>query len=465
MKFRPIDSERAKELLDKANKPRRASGPLRALLVQTAAAEGVSLNDLTVLSNQNDPFRVDTEAGHRDGQWLRDTAQALGLGDRKIHLRGLHYMVLGRPKPNGETYANTEEDWDWLSAGAGKAARWLGYIPFDQITDQRNTPPVVRLHTAANPYPYIHVGARIDVPPVEEMLPKVYVAGFVGAQPYKLVLVGEKSSLDGVLGPIADSYKADLYLPTGEPSDTLLYNMARIGADDGRPMIVLYFSDADPSGWQMPISVARKLQALKALGDVEIPTTDAYGNRGSTRVVSLGDLDFQVYRVALIPEQVREHDLPESVLKESEKRAGAWREAMGIEQTEIDALASLRPDLLREIARAALDPFYDWQLDARVAQARSAWQREAQADLERQLHPELLAEIRNEATEHLDAIREQVDALNDAMRLDVGDIELPDAVVPEPELNGQPSTEPLLDSDWSFASQCYKLRRSKSYEE
>jgi hypothetical protein len=445
MKFRPTDPERAKELLDKANRPRRDSGPLRALLVQTAANEGVSLNDLTVLSNQNDPFRVDTESGHRDGRWLRDTAQELGLGDRKIHLRGLHYMVLGRPKPNGETYANTEEDWDWLSAGAGKAARWLGYIPFDQITDQRNTPPVVRLHTAADPYPHIYVDAAIDVPPVDEMLPKVHIDDFVGTQPFKLVLVGEKSSLDGVLGPIADSYKADLYLPTGEPSDTLLYNMARIGADDGRPMIVLYFSDADPSGWQMPLSVARKLQALKAEW--------------------FGDLDFQVYRVALTPEQVREHELPSSVLKETEKRAGAWREAMGIEQTEIDALASLQPDLLREIARAALDPFYGWQLDSRVAQERRRWLGEAQAALERQLHPELLGEVRQRAEERLATIREQADALFREMRIDVGDIELPDAVVPEPELNGRPSTVPLLDSDWPFASQCYRLRRSKSYKE
>ena len=32
---------------------------------------------------------------------------------------------------------------------------------------------------------------------------------------------------------------------------------------------------------------------------------------------------------------------------------------MGVEQTEIDALASLRPDLLRQIARDAIAPFYD----------------------------------------------------------------------------------------------------------
>ena len=38
----------------------------------------------------------------------------------------------------------------------------------------------------------------------------------------------------------------------------------RSAARDGRPMVVFYFSDCDPSGWQMPVSLYRKLQALKA---------------------------------------------------------------------------------------------------------------------------------------------------------------------------------------------------------
>jgi len=51
------------------------------------------------------------------------TARELGLGDRKIHLRGLHYMVIGMPKPDGTPYTNTDADWLWLSGDAGKAAR------------------------------------------------------------------------------------------------------------------------------------------------------------------------------------------------------------------------------------------------------------------------------------------------------------------------------------------------------
>jgi hypothetical protein len=47
----------------------------------------------------NDPFRQDTTEGHKNGQWLRDTLESMGVevgeGGRKIHNRGLHYLLLG----------------------------------------------------------------------------------------------------------------------------------------------------------------------------------------------------------------------------------------------------------------------------------------------------------------------------------------------------------------------------------
>ncbi|HET9778429.1 MAG TPA: hypothetical protein VFP81_03990 [Propionibacteriaceae bacterium] len=85
--------------------------PLRqALDAAIAESNGakLSMKDLTVLSPQIDPFRLDTPANHKIGKWLADTASTLGLGGRKIHLRGLHYMILGQPKPDGSAYTNTK---------------------------------------------------------------------------------------------------------------------------------------------------------------------------------------------------------------------------------------------------------------------------------------------------------------------------------------------------------------------
>jgi hypothetical protein len=373
------------------------------------------------------------------------TAHELGLGDRRIHLRGLHYMVLGRPKPDGTTYTNTDADWLWLSGQAGKAARWLGYLPFDQITDQRNAAPEVTEFEEPDPWPYLTVDVDIKVPAVRDLMPKVGVADFVGVQPFKLVVVGEKSSLADVLGPIATEHQADLYLPTGEPSDTLLYQMARVGAEDGRPMVVMYFSDADPAGWQMPISVARKLQALQAL--------------------LFPELHFQVYRAALTPAQVGEYGLPSTPLKDTEKRGDAWRAAMGIDQTEIDSLASLRPDLLRQIARAALAPFYDHELAHRVAEAYEEWLEEAREVVVNRLGADQLERLRTQASEKLATIRAEVDQLREAMRIDVADleVELPEPVVPTAHLNGHEPPPLLIDSAQPFAEQCRRLLDSKSY--
>ena len=153
--------------------------------------------------------------------------------------------------------------------------------------------------------------------------------------------------------PLASAYDTELILPTGESTDTLVFEMAQRAAEDGRPAVVLYFSDFDPSGHQMAVSVSRKLQALKAL--------------------RFPDLDIRVERVALTIEQVREYGLPASPLKKTEKRADRWRQRWGHEQTEIDALAVLRPEILRDIAVDAISRFYDSGLAKRVENARTEY--------------------------------------------------------------------------------------------
>ncbi len=422
-----------------------AESRLRAVMEQAQSEDGCSAKALTVLAPQNDPFRLDTPARHRDGAWLAITARELGLGDRKIHLRGLHYMVIGRPKPDGTPYTNTDSDWLWLSGDAGKAARWLGYLPFDQITDQRNAAPTVRLFTRPEPRAFILVGLDVEIPDPDDLVPQVGADGFTGAQPFKLVFFGEKSSLEPVLAPLAASYAADLYLPTGEISDTLLHQMASIAAGDGRPMVVFCFSDADPAGWQMPVSIARKLQAFKAS--------------------LFPDVEFEVHRVALTPEQVRQYGLPSTPLKDTERRADSWRAAMQVEQTEIDALASLRPDLLTTIARDAIAPYYDSTLDRRVFSAHGRWLEQAQEAVEEQLDTEHLDRLRSEAAEKLRTLRSEIDAINSALQIDSTGFVLPPIVVPDAELHdlAEMHGKPLLDSRWAFTDQCRALIESKAY--
>jgi hypothetical protein len=157
----------------------------------------------------------------------------------------------------------------------------VGLVDFDRIHDARNAAPTIRTWTPPQPTPYLSVGVHVEIPDVLE--PRILAFDFRGSQPFKLVIFGEKTSLEPVVGPIAERYEADLYLPSGDISDTLLHQMAKTGAADGRPMVVVTLSDSDPSGWNMPVVIAHKLRAFR---DLLYPA-----------------LSFEVRRVALTPDQ------------------------------------------------------------------------------------------------------------------------------------------------------------------
>ena len=275
---------------------------LRDIIEAAKIETGLGLGNLTALSPQNDPYRLDTPANHVVGQWFADQMERLNLLHRRLHLRGIHYALLGSTAmPSGEPYLNTGECWEWLQNEASKAARWLGYVPFNAITDARNAAPVIRVRELADPEPMISVMPDIIMPSIEDLEPIVSLRGFRGQQPYRLAFYGEKTSLEEVLSPLAERYEADLFLPTGEINDTQMHVMAKAGAADGRPLIVFVIADFDPSGNQMAVSIGRKLQALRDL--------------------ELTNLEFRLYPIALTAEQVREFDLPSTPLKETEKRA------------------------------------------------------------------------------------------------------------------------------------------------
>jgi hypothetical protein len=413
--------------------------------------DGYCLDDLTVLAHGNDPFRQDTDEGHKLGKWLRDTLEGelgfeVGEDGRTIHNRGLHYLLIGQLKPDGSVYQNSEREWKWLSDRVSKAARWLGYVPFEQVTDQRNAGPVIR-ERPPEPEPAILTGyeASALVPGAEDFAPAAYLDG-AAVQPCRLAVIGEKSSLEPVLGPVADESGASLYLPTGEISDTQLHRMAALAVADGRPLICLYFSDSDPSGWQMPISVSRKLQALSEL---------------------LGPLEFEVHRVALTPDQVRELGLPSTPLKDTERRAAKWEARTGTQQTEIDAAIALRPGELAQIAREAIAPFFDASLAGRFGQARQAWLADAQQVIDDGLDGDR-EQILAAARVRLSRARALIDEVNESLQTSAGPDDLPAFEPPEPDApigdalpSGLGTT--LVSSRWDFADQCRALKGSKAY--
>jgi hypothetical protein len=134
------------------------------------------------------------------------------------------------------------------------------------------------------------------------------------------------------------------------------------------------------------------------------------------------------------------------------------------QQTEVDVLTLPSTlGLLRRIATDAIEPFFDHTLDGRVFDARSAWLNEAQAVVDDTVDQEHLDRLRIEAAAKLATLRAEIDAINEAARVDPGDFDLPPVPpVPEPTRQGE-QPMPLLDSAWPFAEQVRRLLDSKGY--
>jgi hypothetical protein len=446
---------------------RHAEGTLMALreIIKAAAAEqGCTLDDLTVMAQLHDPYRLDTPAHHRDSEWIveriaiRDTAKGDPGGLHKFHLRGLHYSIVKAGdviKPNGKVYENTYNDWDWLKTTL-KGARWLGYVPFDRITDRRNPDPVIHRFRSESREPIALQssssvgGLQVYEPAVTYVSePHANLFGFGAEQPYALAIFGEKSSLEEVLLPIAQRYDADLYLSSGDASDTHVHQIAKDAHEDGRPLVVFTFSDFDPQGYWMPACIARKLQAHKNM--------------------LYKELSFKVITVSVTKEQVSSLGVKSTPLKESECRKDRWRAEFGVDQTEIDALVEDHPEALEQIAIDAIKPYFDDTLADRVRTAEQAWKSEAEARLIA-TDPELAADAESEAddaastfNEAMDEFKAEIDRINEELLDSYERVELPPIPpVPEPELNDD-ENESLVDFDDDWLEATKKLMVRKAY--
>ena len=215
---------------------------------------------------------------------------------------------------------------------------------------------------------------------------------------------------------------------------------------------------------------------------------------------------FAVIHVGLTPDQVRHFRLPESPLSDKEKRKARWKERMGVEQTEIDALLALHRGALGQMIRDALAPYFDRSLPGRVREAESQCRDEARAAIEAALDdaetedadgeadgeaddnslPGLKAraeavsariealnddvERAKEAAAHIDAegddIRAEVQAIKAAMAAIAYDIDLdlpdiPEADLPDPPLDGP---NMVFNSEWDWVTATQRLKARKAYE-
>ena len=417
---------------------------LKTILSAATETTGRPMKDFTVLSSARDPYRLDTPAGHERGKWLADAYREVCPDGGVIHLRGLHYRLVGRVNlPNGKPYINDDITWTWMSEQAAKAARFLGYLPWEAIRDARNAPPAVFADAFEYPSWSIET-ASVEVYLPHELEPRLSISGDMYRQSWQQVIIAEKQGVQDVLLPIARRYRASLVLPGGELSDQMLYNIMRDAATDGRPLAIHQLGDFDPAGHQMAVSTARTAQALR---DSQFP-----------------DMTVRVHAVALTRDHCAEWDLPSTPLKETERRASRWKEAMGREQTELDAAVALVADAFAAAVSESLAQYHDHTLAGRARELREELEAEANARLAGTIGPETLEAIRIGAETKLGDLQHLVEQVNDALRIDIeslGGLH----VEPLRPMYGETAmqSEPLFDSseDWGAATR--RLVDRKAY--
>ena len=418
-------------------------GFLREILEEACEESGRSMKELTVLKGYRDPYRFDTPKNHALGVWFKQPVGRFVPEDEQIHIRGLHYLISSSGdarKIDNTPFVNNDDDYE-LVKSASYAARWLAYVPFARISDERNEEADLYVPEYEEAQPWLIGNEPIELEIDESLMPSFY-ARFQPRQRYRIILITEKSSLRPILQPIAKDIAAELLAMTGESSSTRMAEFAARADADGRPAIVLYFSDHDPSGWQMPISVSRKLQALR---DLLHPS-----------------LDIQLQRAALTAKQAETLELPETPLKANDKRSANWKAKTGREQTELDALIALRPDALRRLALEAIEPFYDDTLAQRCSEAERRWREEANALLAGHRKYAPLEKRLKAAREALVESARVCDELKREAHKALCKVQPPEIDVPEDQPRDHEAGRALFTSKDDFVTATLHLKRQKA---
>jgi len=390
-----------------------------------------------VLSKYRDPFTTWGDNHKVRGKWVADYFEQM---DRRIHLRGFHYWLVSLgdvTKPSGEPYLNRETEWNWLLHSV-LMARYQGIGNWQKLIDRKHPEPMDYADYAG----YTTEPSGGGVTSIDDVIAEELesVAGNVmdslvraryrypttGLGNSVMVMYCEKNTMNEYIEPIAKKYGAIFQPLIGESSLERVEGMARRLDRIGKPVRVFYISDFDPSGRQMPVSVARKFEYF-----------------AEDRALNL-----KLIPLALTYEQVLEYKLPSVPTKTGDTRAKGFIDKYGDKTTELDALEALHPGELVKIICKALKPYSDPKLVQNVRDEN--------------------ARILQEITSALAPLRGKLEDVlqHDVEGAEFGDVEHSDFLNPAwayPELNPVPEDGDawLLDTNRSYKAQLRAYKRFK----
>lgn len=237
-----------------------------------------------------------------------------------LTLRQLYYQLVSR-----DIIPNKPTEYSKLS-GLLKEGRMGGIVDWAAIEDRLRAPyspasfesPADILEAAANQY----------------QLPRM------GGQPVNMEVWVEKDALSGVLKRVTSKYHVPIMVNRGYSSASAMYESFNRFLESylyGKPSLVLYLGDFDPSGVDM----------IRDIKDRIFEFADGYkAAKGFSR-----EFEFDIVPLALTEEQIGVYAPPPNPAKLTDPRAKKFVEAYGGTSWEVDAL---RPEVLHQILEDAI---------------------------------------------------------------------------------------------------------------
>jgi hypothetical protein len=358
-----IDEKMIKQAYDKA----------KELSDKIKGQSGVELSEKSAMEwSNNDPFKIYfTDDSIKKAAWFTQCWKKLGCDDKykeAVHLRWMYYQMISQKEDNEfkylkrvkqvEVFRGSHTCSDHLEK-TSKFARILGMVDPACITDKRN-PPILPHDTGEQAKPEIEIIPgelrlpTIDVSSLETKLelPNYQLTGYEYKkflQPVHIVIFCEKSTMDDIILPLREKYGFTYVPSSGHSSLTHEAEIVKMIKKENKPCVILYISDFDPSGEDMPPSVSKNIEAL-LYGE---------GIKNDRRVI--------LKKIALTEEQVAFYDLPESPDVGKKRMPEFEKDHHGHKPVELDALEAIHPGELKKIIEENILKYYDTELEDRIA--------------------------------------------------------------------------------------------------
>lgn len=159
------------------------------------------------------------------------------------------------------------------------------------------------------------------------------------SQEYHVEVWCEKDALSGIIAPVCNFYGVTYVACRGFPSLTIRYESAQEFIRQGKPAMVFYFGDHDPSGRSISGNLEEELRQHGA--------------------------EVRVIRMALEPDQIAAYNLPTRPNKKTDGRRHKFAEEFGDASVELDALP---PDILSDMVRESIESTIDVQEWTRISE-------------------------------------------------------------------------------------------------